>query len=471
MQASLFLLVAALVLRSGGVAPPWPLDSDHPWLLLAIVVGGTLGAPLLAGAAGFLPWNRRGADAEGSWSRRLRRMRWTQTFVCAVTAGAIAGLGWLDLVRRSVGDLILVDEALALLPAICGMLLVWWVLHPAAHMPHRGEPPPGRLRAVVDLARLQFPLLLVPVALVIAAQESAIRGAAWLGLPAELLATVAAIAALLAAPALMILALDTAPLPQDEAGESVRQVFRAAGVRVAGLRVWRTGGAMMNGMAVGLVPWCRWVLLTDLLMQCLPARGVMAVAAHEAGHLRQRHMLWLAAALVGGMGCAAVAVSGLVETVWPPEGPLPAWVEAAGTAAAVVVGAGIFGAVSRRCERQADAFAVQVLSGGADAVVTEDAVQSMRRALAVVAMTNGIPPGRRSFRHGSIRSRRERLERLTGLPCRRIPIDREMRMVKLVVAAMAAASLAAAWLESAPVPGPPATCSADAAALSMMRSR
>ena len=109
-----------------------------------------------------------------------------------------------------------------------------------------------------------------------------------------------------------------------------------------------------------------------------------------------------------------------------------------------------FGFVSRRFEWQADAFAVAHLSRSPPvsppaeeepsttatqppaSTVTPEAVLSMATALNHVAVLNGIPLKRFTFRHGSIADRQRRIRRLEGRPLARLPIDRVVRMVKLL---------------------------------------
>jgi hypothetical protein len=54
-------------------------------------------------------------------------------------------------------------------------------------------------------------------------------------------------------------------------------------------------------------------------------------------------------------------------------------------------------------------------------------------ALETVAVANHLPRDRFTFRHGSISTRINRLLSLEGVPLDRLPIDRDVRQIKLLV--------------------------------------
>lgn len=441
-MASLFLLIAALVLNRGGVGPLVdPHEPGAPWVV-ALTLAGTIGLALLAVVPQLRTRWRPRAGAHSAWSRSARRTRWVGTLSCAWLAFCILGLGWLDVIRSAIGDRILLDEALAIAPAIVAMSIAWW-WHSAFAMPEAGTQ--ARAAFVFTQMRIHWPLLLAPVALVLASQEIVERLVPRASASSEWIAFGAALLALFLSPAVVIPLLSTSPLPpRPELVEPMRRLFDRPGTRVRAVRLWRTGGTLMNGVALGVLPWCRWVLLTDALVSNLHPDETLAVAAHEAGHIRRHHAAWLAASLVGGVGGAGLGVQALLDWSAPfvPHSP---WVEPIAIAVVVVVAVLFFGAVSRTCERQADADSVRSLSAGNR--IDPQAVASMRRALAVVAFSNGIPPKRPSFRHGSIASRRRRLESIAGLPKSALPIDRAMTLVQVLIVAALLVTVASLLLE------------------------
>lgn len=215
-----------------------------------------------------------------------------------------------------------------------------------------------------------------------------------------------------------------------------------AKVRVRELLVWRTHFAMINGAAMGLVARFRYVLLTDALLDRLPTEQVRAVAAHEFGHVRRRHLPWLLVAGLSILVVSAFAAEWAVRSIaWVPA----AWAELVALAVSLAVAFSAFGFVSRRFEWQADAFAAQLLSpreGEGQRTVLPAAVTAMTAALETVARLSHIPPERHSWRHGSIRARQASLMRLSGRPVDRLAPDRAAAWTKLAIALAAAASVA-----------------------------
>ena len=92
-----------------------------------------------------------------------------------------------------------------------------------------------------------------------------------------------------------------------------------------------------------------------------------------------------------------------------------------------------FGWVSRRFERQADAFAATSLSRDPEdrplPVVSEAGIDAMGSALMDVSGSSGVPSRRFSWRHGSIDSRIRHLRSLAGVEIGSVPIDRTVRRI------------------------------------------
>jgi Zn-dependent protease with chaperone function len=211
-------------------------------------------------------------------------------------------------------------------------------------------------------------------------------------------------------------------------------------VKVRELLVWGTHGTMINGAVMGFVGPVRYILLTDALLESLPQVQVEAVMAHELGHVKRRHMIWLGVAAVSAITLAQLGIDAGVGLVWG-EGALSLDAVQAGVAlVSLLAGLAVFGFVSRRFEWQADAFAVQHLSG-AGPTVSEEAAVAMAGALESVARLNRIPREKFTWRHGSIGTRQRKLVALAGQRADRLAVDRHVRWLKLcAVAALGAAA-------------------------------
>lgn len=445
----------------------------------------------------------RRVDRTGSYAavrsaeRAVGLVRWLALGTHAM--GVIVG-GWSDAVSAATGGVPVLDQLLSVTPVLAVILLSWAILWPIERRVHdaitiRTLDQGGTLRGPWTLGaflwgsvRHQMLIALVPLTLMLAWSASAraifawaeSRSASlspWLAPLAEpgswaqgVLEIAGVLGVLLITPAILSRVWDTVPLRDGPLFELLSAMYRRHGVKVGRSLVWRTNGMMINGAVMGLVYPARYVLLTDGLLERLTEKQVEAVSAHEIGHVRRRHMLWLGvlvlAAVVSSSLIASIALHGawsalgaLAGLSAPSETPahdpsvahagLPVLFEGVVALVSLASAIMVFGLASRRFEWQADAFAVQHLSGavphrreGAE-VIDAGAVEAMASALEAVARHNAIPLDRFTFRHGTIRARIRRLRELTGRPAHALPIDRSVRRWKLAaVIAIALVTLA-----------------------------
>ena len=447
---------------------------------LTVYLREMLDAPLLAGrlstpeivALTFLPlvgagllyhavvW-RCGRHMDERGSHRAIRIaeRATRLFTISTLvlhALAVMVFGWLDLIRAWIGDLVLIDELIALGLPVAAMAFAYFVMYPidrrlreAAMYSRieRGDPVhpfPSRTRFVLLATRQHVLFMLVPLAVILAWGEGSERVFGMIGVDPEgtgasVVQMLGAVAVLALMPPVLCRLWDTVPLSPGPVREAIAQICDAHRVRVRELLLWRTGGTMVNGAVIGLLPRLRYVVVTDALVEALEPEQVAAVAAHEVGHVRRRHMPWLAASVLGSVTVIGTGL-GWVANAIPlrlTEG-IPLGDESVVGAFLVVTLVGVLltlGFVSRRFEWQADAFAAQHLSGmrpgEGDMVITENAARAMSGALGRVARLNAMDPNRFTWRHGSIRTRQERLKALIGERADSIGADRLASRVKL----------------------------------------
>lgn len=458
-----FVLIVIVLVVAGGQFPPLGIDPVG-------ALSTAIAQPLFALVATTLVVRtaRRRIDA-GAGMRALRAadrsLGVIRGAVLLAHGCATLGFGWVAVLREHVGDVVLLDELLGMAPPLAALVVTWWAWYPIERRLRDAETiaratsgfdvvhaPVGRSAWIVLQIRVQILLLLVPVMLAVGALESldAIFHA-WLpeatGFAREASGVVAILGVLLLSPVIIRLVLDARPLPEGPLRDDLMAICRRHRVRIADCLLWPTHGAILNGAVVGVLPPLRYVLLTDALLDELPRAQLHAVFAHEIGHLRRRH---LPLSLVAIFSVAAIlgALLDVLMRVLPQHaggagtyGPIgDAGITFGGVALVLLV----FGFISRRLERQADTFAVVHLSesAGYDSV-THDAVASMCGALESVSATSAIDPGRRSWRHGSIRWRQSYLRSLVGRPTRQLPIDRQVRLLGVV--SLAALALVLVW--------------------------
>src|SRR5262249_6416462 len=141
-------------------------------------------------------------------------------------------------------------------------------------------------------------------------------------------------------------------------------------------------------MVAGVLPWLRYVLLTDRLAADLTPDELDAVFGHEVGHVKHHHMAYYASFFV-----LSITVLLLASTFFLPKGEYLRQI-----AACPVVGCGgisiflVLRFLSRRCERQADIYGCRAVScGRLDCAGHEHGIVSDGGAL------NLCPTGIRTF--------------------------------------------------------------------------
>jgi STE24 endopeptidase len=218
---------------------------------------------------------------------------------------------------------------------------------------------------------------------------------------------------------------------------------------------------MANALVVGLLPWPRYVVFTDKLLEEFRPDEVEAVFGHEVGHVKHQHMLYYVVFFVLSMAALGMLINAylpdLLQLAVGAEGAdgtegtgLGGYLKAL-PMAALLLGYFfvVFGFVSRRCERQADVFGCRSVScarpdctghGPGDRLVPggrglcATGIHTFIRALEKVAIVNGIsrdrPGVRQSWRHSTIAHRVAFLERLLTDPGLERRFQRRMALVK-----------------------------------------
>jgi STE24 endopeptidase len=286
--------------------------------------------------------------------------------------------------------------------------------------------------------------LVLPAALIFTlGQDLARRG--WPGMseePGFQMAMMAAMGSmvLILAPAFVRLSWPTRPLPPGPLRDRLGRLATRFRFKYTDILIWDTDGAVVNAGVTGALPWFRYVLLTDALLEGLDPHEVAAVFGHEVGHIRHRHLGFFGFFFVGSMGVLTLGsdlVYGhLLKDLGGLAGSTPAMVAQGAVALLLGVGyfAWIFGVLSRRFERQADVFGCRAVScdradcpphpdlysrpvaASAGGPICPVGIRIFVNALNNVAALNGMDPAARSWRHGSITRRVAFLEGLEGRP-------------------------------------------------------
>jgi STE24 endopeptidase len=323
------------------------------------------------------------------------------------------------------------------------------------------QPVPSRVAFVIAQARAGLlPILvpmLVPIALSELAREWAIRWQPAYEEQARFAGGVAGVLVLfLLVPVVIPFLLGLRRMPAGPMREELAGLAGESGVHVRELWVWPTDGLVANAAVMGVVPRLRCVMMSDCLLECMPREHVRAVLAHELGHVVHRHLVWMLVMVLASWTIAHAAISPIVVLLaeeyarLDPAAPLDPIVDAASMLrdlSVLAAGLWVFGYLSRRIERQADTFAVQLLSRReGEAAATTGAVEAMAGALHGVSVLNHVPPERPSWRHGSIAWRQSYLRSIAGQPLDRMAIDRTLAVLRWIALAVVVAAVVASML-------------------------
>jgi STE24 endopeptidase len=283
---------------------------------------------------------------------------------------------------------------------------------------------------------------------------------------------------------------DAVPMPVGPVRTELETLGRRLGFRFSEILIWRTGGGVVNAVVAGVVPWIRYVMLSDGLLDRMKPGEIAAVFGHEVGHVRFRHLLYYVAFAVGSMFLISLSAAPLESRLrpwmnertgeWVDEVfqylPLDVWL-------LFPYFFVVFGWLSRTFERQADLFGARTASAeleeeskrrsaglefegraeespwsAATAPPRTDASTSPRTppvspegaavfidSLAKVAALNGIPPTARNWRHGSIASRIDFLERVQLDPALADRFDRRVQFLRWGLAAAITVGVFSLW--------------------------
>jgi STE24 endopeptidase len=463
-------------------SPPWPQSAT----LILLETAGAI-ALMAALAIGLGGWVAAQVARLGYVSGRVCRIygigsRLLTILGLAMYAGILYLAGWSELAlsKWRLQGLVLVDDVAVFLPYLVIQLVIWLGLYPAERALHDERRYP-LLRVYLALKVRQAFGLVLPVILIFIVRQD-VFARFWpdwqrnsVAEPLELAGL--GVLVLLVSPLFIRVAWPTRSMPQGPLRRRLERVARRVGFRFTDLLVWDTGHLMVNACVTGVLPWFRYVLLTDALVDTLSPAEAAAVFGHEVGHVAHRHLPFFGFFFLGSLGALSLAgrfVS--ISDAWIQGLP---WVSPGQASqvsdlleAALMLGCLgmffwlVFGYLSRRFERQADVFGCRVVSCGERECPPhfdlEDGrlelgprivpglplcpvgIQIFADALTTVARQNGIDAASRSWRHGSIASRLAFLQRLQLNPAGERVFQRGVRSLRLALSAFLIVTLVVA---------------------------
>lgn len=416
--------------------------------------------------------------------RTLFTARW---MILALHAFALWSLSWgeavLGLVSDHGGRFQSLPTFISILPVLAAWMGLIWAQYPldravreqnALWALELGEPvrSPPTLRVYMGHAvRSQILFTLTPLMAIwvlrdglhYLSRETGLLGSSG----ADLAVTGIAVAVVFTlAPELLRRVLPTEPLPPSPVRERLENLSSDLNLGVREILLWHTHHAIGNAAVMGVLPRVRYVLITDLLLETMTPDQIEAVFAHEAGHVKYRHMAWYAGFWVTMIVTMSLAVDFLVGRPEVLRWAGPQTVDSVVSIVGLLLTLVLFGLLSRRFERQADAFAARRLTRPAsENQPARNGTLVFNSALGHVARLNNLPLDHHSltagrpwvgrvigrimhhaatWMHGSIRSRMNHLNKLAESPAAALRFDQLMYYVRVVLVVAFVASVSGA---------------------------
>jgi STE24 endopeptidase len=365
--------------------------------------------------------------------RRLRRLH----LACAVGMyfSTLIFFDWPTLVRVNWGmeRTVVLDEVLILFPFVLGLLASWssfYRVERAFHLTSDWgalEPFPSGYAFVSQQARQYLALLLEPFLVFTAVQgglQASAAGWPWIWLILYGLACLLFIVLLL--PWLWIKAWPTATLPSGSRRDLLISASQKVGVTCTNYLLLFTNGTQALAMLVGYLPWPRFLIFSDVLLENLPDEELEAILAHELGHVRCHHLVTqllyvsLSVLFWTWLGMLVIRYAGAL-TFWDQLGFQFLLMFALGFYLRVTLGA-----LSRRLEREADLMGCLAWHQNAASY----GLSIFAGALHRVAQLNGQSPDQPSWLHGSVGERTRALQELLLDPFALTRFRRRMMLIK-----------------------------------------
>ena len=281
-------------------------------------------------------------------------------------------------------------QTLALLPLLVGLICIRLVFYQVNRLQ------PGHYREVLSL---QFKFLLFPL-LPMFIYLMMMDALYWLPYSAKVfivehpyiligLILPVIVSAFIFAPLLMQFLWKTEPLAADSAlKQKLERLTKQSGAKHQDIVVWQTGSLLIANAAVaGTLPWNRRIFLTDALLEYFTDEEIETVVAHELGHIRYKHiqtyMLFSLFYLLSYPFFYFLVEEPLVTHF----GESQILSTLCSLSFLIIHFVFIFRYLSRRCEHQADLYAV---------TLTEKP-EAFKTALMKLAVLNSAPKSIRRF--------------------------------------------------------------------------
>ena len=335
------------------------------------------------------------ADEEENLPKLYRLRRYMIAFECLSLAAYLCNLYLLNLPALvdkhfSFFPMENLRQMLALLPLLIGLMCIRLAFYQVNRLQ------PGHYR---DILSLQFKFLIFPL-LPMFVYLLTMDALYWLPYAAKVfivehpyvllgLILPVIISAYVFAPLLMQFLWKTEPLAagsalnrKSELKQKLDRLTKQSGAKHRDIVVWQTGSLLIANAAVaGTLPWNRRIFLTDALLEYFTDEEIETVVAHELGHIRYKHIqTYMLFSLFYLLSYPFFYVL-VEEPLGVRFGESQILSACCSLVFLIIYFVFIFRYLSRRCEHQADLYAVRLT----------EKPEAFKTALMKLAVLNSVP--------------------------------------------------------------------------------
>ena len=362
----------------------------------------------------------------------LRRLSTCHSAVwLAASVAIIWAVRWQDVVRGNwnLDQWPLLDEIFILAPIVLSLAASWAIFYEIQGT--LGDEASSRIRfsladwknriAYVSIRfRIYILLIMIPISIAVLARdlEPWVRSMPNWGI--GLSYAVGTLLVMAAFPFVILLIWQNRTINDQELKTELTATCEELKLHVYDIRVWKTGGQVINALVAGVLPKFRVILLSDELLNRFPNNELLAIVRHEAGHLRLWH-------LPVRIGFTILPLIALTIDEQNPVGVL-SWTESMLTGVGLPAGTGLallgvaylsylyfsIAWLSHKMEYEADIFSCQ--TAGSQPKIDPSLAADMHDALLRLA---SITPGqyeKKTLLHPCIRDRIQVVQVIASSP-------------------------------------------------------
>ena len=397
-----------------------------PILNILLVISGSFLVPSLTAwqTAGIIRrYNRKNVD--------LNNLRNTLNLYHFMHVGVWAAfcvfitvvLQWGLVVRSALGAFAvpLIDELLILVPVLFPLLAGWAILYEierlvAKNSESESEIQQTRWEYVGIRARWYLVMSVVPILIMWLARDVATIQQPFVDQKTWMVAICCLflVGKIAAFPFLMAAIWDTRSIRKTNFGSRLYDIAVRSGVSIWDVRLWRTGGQILNAVVAGMIPRFRIILMTDRLVDELDEEQIEGVFRHEVAHASRGHLpTRIAAVLFPLIGYFVIdhfnpAALEKVFSVFEQAGVSMAWCQTVFLPTMYVAYlVAILGWISRSMEHDADIGACLRGNESGKEQLNDQAIRSFSSALLKIASIQKISVTKKSWLHPSMVDRFE----------------------------------------------------------------